>query len=106
MKHRYWIGLTLVLFLGVSVGGVYLIGTDSGGHSSARYLDVSRIDGDESRNQTVAFSALTPRQQHVFEAALNDTLERIPDDVNGQVWIEYRCIRYQNQTYRVVVAVP
>ena len=108
VKRRYWVGLTLVLLLGVSVGGVHLVGTDPGSQSSARYLSVEKVDGDESRDQTIAFSNLNSGQQRVFEAALSDetTSERIPDDVNEQVWVENRYVRYENQTYAVAVAVP
>lgn len=107
MKHRYWIGLGIVLLLVVSVGGVLLTELDLDGHTTASYLDVSPAESDDSINQTVAFSNLSPAQQRAFKQALNDedNYVQIPDGVDEQVWIENRAVRYQNRTYEVFVAV-
>jgi len=107
MKHRYWIGLSVVLLLVIGVGGVLFYGSGLDGHTSASYLDVSRVDSTISENETVAFSNLTPSQQRVFENALKDedNYVQIPASVDEQVWIENNHVQYQNQTYRVAVAV-
>lgn len=106
MKRRYWIGLGAVLFLMIGVGGAFLIGLGLGGHESASYLDVSRVNFDPPANQTIAFTDLSPDQQQVFEKALTDedNMVQIPDNVDESVWIRNKYVIYQNHTCHVAVA--
>ena len=110
MERRHWFGLgvAVVVVLGAFVLFLALGGADPGGQERAAYLDVQRVDGPPPADETVAFSALSSGQQVVFEDAIDDEdgYVSIPADVDENVWVEHRYVRYRNVTYHVAVAVP
>ncbi|MFB6297919.1 MAG: hypothetical protein ABEH56_05305 [Salinirussus sp.] len=107
MDRRSWIvaGAVVVVVAGVS-GWVAVMVLGSSAHGGGSYLDVNRVESPGPANQTVAFSELSADQQRVFERALQaEDLVAIPDDVDRNVWIQHRYVRYENDTYEVAVAV-
>lgn len=97
------IAVLVLLFLGV-VASAYL----PDGHGDERYLHVEQVDEDEISGDVVAFEELTPGQQAAFEGAVaqGGGMVEIPADVDDSVWVDNYGVRYQNQTYLTVVAVP
>lgn len=108
-RHRWTgLGVAVAVVLGAVVLFFALGGADPGGQEHVAYLDVQRANGSVPAEETVAFSALAPGQQGAFENALadEDGYVRIPVDVDEEVWVQHRYVRYQNETYHVAVAVP
>lgn len=106
MGRGYWLLAGAVLIHLVVGGGVYIALAGQNAHSNARYLDARPADGNVYLNETVAFEDLSPAQQKAFQRARNSTeMVEIPADLDGDVFIDNRYVRYQNRTYEVAVAV-
>lgn len=62
----------------------------------------------DSKDEIIEFENMTEAQQKTFERALNepDRTIRVPQGVDYEVWHDYQYVKYQNETYSVVVAVP
>jgi hypothetical protein len=107
MDRGSWLLAAVTLAL-VLVGGVaYVTLPDQNTDSTTGTLDASPADGTATANETVAFEALSPDQQALFERASNSTgAVDIPSDVSRDPFVDYRYVRYQNRTYEVAVAVP
>lgn len=75
---------------------------------SSRMLIVDEEKTTTVGNETIRFKELSPEQQRVFERALDKPNQnvRIPSGVDYEVWEEHRYVRYRNETYSVLVAVP
>lgn len=101
VNRRYLIGLSVVLLVSVSLGGVFL--SDSG-QTSPYTLQVSEAETTGSDDEAIVFLNLTEGQQRVFKNALQDEgcpkLASIPSDVNEEVFSEMTSfVTYQNQPY-------
>jgi len=106
MDRGYWLLAGFVLAFLVVGGGIYIALAGQNAHSSAAYLDVDRAEGNVSANETIAFEALSPAQQELFERARNTTaMVEIQSDVEDDAFVDNTHVRYRNRTYRVAVAV-
>ncbi len=102
------VGVLVVALGGAAVlGATTLLDPAPGGTSYYLFVDPASPEQTPSENETVRYANLTPEQQRVFDRARTaDGNVAVPADVNEQVWIDNRYVRYQNRTYRATVAVP
>lgn len=112
MDRRYWLVAGVVASLLV-VGGAALVadrpaGPDPPDESADDvYVQVERVTDPVPDSETVAYESLTPEQQDLFESALADGgLVPVPDGADSSAWYDIDYVRYRNETYEVLVAVP
>lgn len=70
--------------------------------SSGAYLEVER-GGMDAGEDTIDYDELSSDQRDRFEQALNGDRIEIPDDPDSSVWYEYAAVRYENDTYAILV---
>jgi len=106
-RRRLVVAAVLVVALGGAavLGATTVLDPTSGGASYYLFVDPASPDETPSDDEVVRYANLTPDQQRVFDRARTaDGNVAIPEDVDEQVWIDSRYVRYQNRTYRATVA--
>jgi len=106
VDKRHWIVIGVVLAFTLPFLGLAVVDLHSDPNEATLFVDGS--GPAIAANETVPFDSLSTAQQQVFERALRseDGIAPIPRDVNRTAWIEHRGVRYENETYEAVVAVP